>query len=129
MMGMPVPPGAMVNGGRMDAGHGGGGPGAATGERGPSFRYGRWRAGEEIKPIKTRRRARQETQQRRRSGRLSNPTGAHEVAAARAVPRTTQIPGVLLAGNSSSSGVLLSLIRNIQFESGTEIQLGVATGN
>jgi len=60
---------------------------------------------------------------------LNAGTGAHAVAAARAIPHTTQIPGVLLAGNSSSSGVLLSLIRDIQFESGTEIQLGVATGN
>jgi len=60
---------------------------------------------------------------------VNTDTGAHSVAAARAVPHTTRIPGVLLAGNSSSSGVLLSLIRNLQFESGTEIQLGVATGN
>ena len=30
MMGMPAPAGAMVNGGRMDAGRGGGAPGAAT---------------------------------------------------------------------------------------------------
>ena len=60
-------------------------------------------------------------------GNSNADAGAHAVAAARAVPRTTQIRGVMLAGNSSSSGVLLSLIRNIQFESGTEIQLGVAT--
>jgi hypothetical protein len=32
----------------------------------------------------------------------------------------------MLAGNSTSSGVLLGSLKNIQFESGTQIQLGVA---
>ena len=62
------------------------------------------------------------------SGGLSVDTGAHGVAATRARPHPTNIPGVMLAGNSSSSGVLLAAHKNIQFESGTQIQLGVATG-
>jgi hypothetical protein len=128
MMGMPVPTGAVVNGGRMDDGHGGGGPGGATNsvDRASDTAVGEWRR-DQANQNSTPGSAGNTTAQG--GGRLSTPTGAHAVAAARAVPRTTQIPGVLLAGNSSSSGVLLSLIRNIQFESGTEIQLGVATGN
>jgi hypothetical protein len=59
------------------------------------------------------------------SGDLSVDTGAHGVAAVRARPRPTNIPGLMLAGNSSSSGVLLDPIKNIQFESGTQIELGV----
>ncbi|MGD1106838.1 MAG: hypothetical protein ABR865_07315 [Terracidiphilus sp.] len=58
-------------------------------------------------------------------GDLSADTGAHGVAAARARPHPTGIPGVMLAGNSSSSGVLLASLKNIHFESGTQIQLGV----
>jgi hypothetical protein len=128
MMGMPAPAGAMVNGGRMDAGRGGGGPGAATGDvdRASDTAVVDWRR-DQANQNSTPGSAGSATAQG--GGRLSAPTGAHAVAAERAVPRTTQIPGVLLAGNSSSSGVLLSLIRNIQFESGTEIQLGVARGN
>ena len=59
-------------------------------------------------------------------GDLSADTSAHGVAAARARPHPTNIPGVMLAGNSTSSGVLLGSLKNIQFESGTQIQLGVA---
>jgi hypothetical protein len=59
------------------------------------------------------------------SGDLSVDAGAHGVAAARARPRPTGIPGVMLAGNSSSSGVLLCSLKNIQFEDGTQIELGV----
>lgn len=59
------------------------------------------------------------------SGSLTTHTGAHEVAAARAVPHATAFPGVMLAGNSSSSGVLLASRKNIQFDSGTQLQLGV----
>jgi hypothetical protein len=58
-------------------------------------------------------------------GDLSADTGAHGVAAARARPHPTGLPGVMLAGNSSSSGVLLAPLKNIHFESGTQIQLGV----
>jgi hypothetical protein len=129
MMGMPVPTGAVVNGGRMDDGHGGGGPGGATNsvDRASDTAVGDWRkdqGNQNSTPGSG-----GSTTAQAAGGSINNPTGAHAVAAARAVPHRTQIPGVLLAGNSSSSGVLLSLIRNIQFESGTLIQLGVATGN
>lgn len=52
-------------------------------------------------------------------------TSAHRLAAARAVPRPTAIPGILLAGSSTASGVFLSRQRNIEIESGTEMQLGI----
>lgn len=130
MMGMPVAggSGSMVNGGRMDASGGGGGPGGATNDvdRASDTAVAERRR-DEAKLGSTPGSMGSTTAQG--GGGLNTPTGAHAVAAARAVPHTTQIPGVLLAGNSSSSGVLLSLIRNIQFESGTEIQLGVARGN
>jgi hypothetical protein len=125
MMGMPVAGGSMINGGRMDSSGGGGGPGGATNDvdRASDTAVAERRRDEAnlgSSPGST---------VNTTGGGLNTPTGAHAVAAARAVPHRTQIPGVLLAGNSSSSGVLLSLIRNIQFESGTEIQLGVARGN
>jgi hypothetical protein len=52
-------------------------------------------------------------------------TNAHRLAAARAVPRPTAIPGILLAGSSTASGVFLSRQKDIEIESGTEIQLGI----
>jgi len=52
-------------------------------------------------------------------------TGAHDLAAARATPHPTAIPGVMLAGNSSASGVFSESQKDIQFESGTQMQLGV----
>jgi hypothetical protein len=58
-------------------------------------------------------------------GGLGVDTGAHGVQAARAIPRPTGISGVMLAGNSTSSGVLSASKRNIQFESGTQMQLGI----
>ena len=133
MMGMPVAGGgSMVNGGRMDASGGGGGPGGATNDvdRASDTAVAERRRDEANRgslPGSTPGAMGSTTAQG--GGGLNIPTGAHAVAAARAVPHTTQIPGVLLAGNSSSSGVLLSLIRNIQFDSGTLIQLGVARGN
>jgi hypothetical protein len=136
MMGMPVPAGTVANGGRMGPGYGdiapGNGPGLATSQidRASDTAVAERRrdeANQGSSPGSTPGSTGNTTAQG--GGGLNTPTGAHAVAAARAVPHTTQIPGVLLAGNSSSSGVLLSLIRNIQFESGTEIQLGVATGN
>lgn len=51
--------------------------------------------------------------------------GAHQAAAARAVPRPTAIRGVMLAGNSSASGVFLAAMKDIQFASGTQMQLGI----
>jgi hypothetical protein len=52
-------------------------------------------------------------------------TDAHKAAAARARPHPTAIPGVMLAGNSSASGVFLATMKDIQFASGTEMQLGI----
>jgi hypothetical protein len=55
-----------------------------------------------------------------------SPTGAHAAAAARAVPRPTGIPGVLLSGSSSASGLFLSSTKtNLEFESGMRMQLGI----
>jgi hypothetical protein len=52
--------------------------------------------------------------------------GAHSAAAARAVPRATGMPGVMLAGTSTASGVLIDADRkDIQFESGTRFVMGV----
>jgi hypothetical protein len=130
MIGMPVPPGGLVNGGRMGpeedgiyvrgAGATGGsggqadGPADRTADAGAS---GSGRADPEHAST-----ASTGTQG---SGGSNTDTGAHGVAAARAQPHPTNIRGVMLAGNSSSSGVLLALVRNIQFESGTQIELGV----
>lgn len=58
-------------------------------------------------------------------GDLNLSSSAHAAAAARAIPHPTGIRGVMLAGNSSSSGVLTAFRKNIQFESGTEMQLGI----
>jgi hypothetical protein len=130
MMGMPVPAGALTNGGRKSATNGdiapGNGAGLATSQidRASDSAVGEWKTDQGNQAASSGSAGNTAAQT---GGRLSNPTGAHAVAAARAIPRTTQIPGVLLAGNSSSSGVLLSLVKNIQFESGTQIQLGIAT--
>ncbi len=51
--------------------------------------------------------------------------GAHGAAAARAVPRPTRIPGVMVSGNSSASGLLSGPRGNIELESGTQMQLGI----
>lgn len=60
------------------------------------------------------------------NGDANGHTGAHELAAARAVPHATDMPGVMLAGNSSSSGVLLGPIKDIQLENGAQFLLGIA---
>lgn len=122
-MGMPVPAGSMVNGGRMDAGRGGGGPGAATDDvdRAPDSAVSGWKRDDANRDSTGNTTA-------QGGGNLDTNTGAHGVAAARAVPHATGVRGVMLAGNSFSSGVLLAPLKNIQFESGTQIQLGVATG-
>jgi len=53
-------------------------------------------------------------------------TGAHAAAAARAVPHPTGIPGVMLSGSSSASGLFISAGKgNIQFDGGTQMQLGI----
>jgi hypothetical protein len=58
-------------------------------------------------------------------GDLNENVGAHQLAAARVVPHATVIPGVMLAGNSSASGVFSATMKDIQFESGTQMQLGI----
>jgi hypothetical protein len=56
---------------------------------------------------------------------VNENTGAHQLAAARSVPHPTAIPGVMLAGNSSSSGVFLASRKDLEFASGTQMQLGI----
>jgi hypothetical protein len=52
--------------------------------------------------------------------------GAHAAAAQRSVPHPTGIPGVMLAGSSSSSGLLIEGDRkDIEFTSGTRFEMGV----
>jgi hypothetical protein len=52
--------------------------------------------------------------------------GAHAAAAARTVPHSTGVPGVMLAGSSTSSGLFIdSDRREIQLQSGTRFELGV----
>ncbi|MGD1061783.1 MAG: hypothetical protein ABR860_00870 [Terracidiphilus sp.] len=58
-------------------------------------------------------------------GDLNENVGAHQAAAARAIPHPTAIPGVMLAGNSSASGVFSATMKDIQFENGTQMQLGI----
>jgi hypothetical protein len=125
MMGMPVPAGAMANGARLGGpGYGSTAPGYATSQV------------DRVSDAAVAERNREDANQgstpgstgsttTQGGGGLNTATGAHGVAAARAVPHPTGIPGVMLAGNSSSSGVLLAPRKNIQFESGTQIQLGV----
>jgi hypothetical protein len=58
-------------------------------------------------------------------GDVNKNIGAHQLAAARAIPHATAIPGVMLAGNSSASGVFIASMRDIQLESGIQMQLGI----
>lgn len=58
-------------------------------------------------------------------GDMRLPTGAHAAAAERAIPHPTRIPGVMLAGNATASGLLLASRKNIELESGTQMQLGI----
>lgn len=58
-------------------------------------------------------------------GDLDVNTGAHAAAAARMTPHATAIPGVMLAGNSTASGVFSASRQNLTFESGTRMQLGI----
>lgn len=52
--------------------------------------------------------------------------GAHAAAAAQTRPRPTGFPGVMLAGTSTTSGLFIASGRSdIQFSSGTQMQLGV----
>ncbi len=54
----------------------------------------------------------------------TNPS-AHQAAALRALPRPTGIPGVMLSGNSTASGLFSSSRQNIHLDSGTQMQLGI----
>jgi hypothetical protein len=67
----------------------------------------------------------QETVELAGHGDANENIGAHRLAAARAVPHATAIPGVMIAGNSSASGVFIASMRDIQLESGIQIQLGI----
>ena len=52
--------------------------------------------------------------------------GVHAAAAARAVPHNTGIPGVMLAGSSTASGLLINADRrDLEFASGTRFEMGV----
>lgn len=125
MGGMPVPLGPGVNGGRMSPDYGG-----VTQENGAGSGNGQ---ADRVSDT--------DGSERNKAGPAAGPgdgaavepggdsnvdAGAHAFAAARAVPRPTGIYGVLLAGNSTSSGVFVAPINDIHFEGGTQIQLGVA---
>lgn len=58
-------------------------------------------------------------------GDLGMEDGAHAAAAARAVPHPTGIPGVMLAGSSSASGVFTAARADVRLDSGTQMQLGI----
>jgi hypothetical protein len=58
-------------------------------------------------------------------GDLNLSSGVHAQAAARAAPHATGIPGVMLAGSSSASGLFSASRKDVEFESGTEMQLGI----
>ncbi len=63
--------------------------------------------------------------QRAGHGDLNLNTGAHALAATRATPHPTGIPGVMLAGSSTASGMLSAPGRNLELESGTRLLLGI----
>ena len=122
MMGMPAPAGSMANGGRMgNEGYGSiaaaNGAGLATGQVDRVSDAARSMS-DRVDPGSTGSTTMQ-------PGGLNAGTGAHSIAAARAIPHPTGIPGVMLAGNNSSSGLLLASRKDIQFESGTQVQLGI----
>lgn len=124
MMGMPVPAGSMANGGRMGPNYSSiapeNGAGLATSQVdrvSDAAVSGRNR--ENTNPGST------VSTTVQPAGSPSANTGAHGLAAARAIPHATAIPGVMLAGNSTSSGVFLAYTKNVQFDSGTQIQLGI----
>lgn len=127
-MGMPVPGGGNANGGRMGREQDGGyvpvgvPSGADSPAGGPVDRT----AGV-VDPASDPSGSTPGSQDNAttQGGGFNTDTGAHGVAAARAIPHPTKISGVMLAGNSTSSGVLLAPRQNIRVESGTQIELGV----
>ncbi|HVN93933.1 MAG TPA: hypothetical protein VMT38_09560 [Terracidiphilus sp.] len=124
VIGMPVSMGAQVNGGRMSPDYGTVATASETGavanradRNGEDSAVERSRADTGsggIEPVV-----------QTNSG-VGATMGAHELAAARAVPHPTNYPGVMLAGNSTSSGVLLAPVADIHFDSGTMFLVGVA---
>jgi hypothetical protein len=119
MMGMPVPTGA-VNGGRTGPNYSGMTPGRSTNQvdrtSDPANAASRAAYPDPATAADT-------TAQG--SIGLIADTGAHGIPAARAIPHPTGIPGVMLAGNSTSSGVLLAPRQQIRIDSGTQIEVGV----
>jgi hypothetical protein len=123
-MGMPVPIGTMANAQRL------GGPG--TGSTAPGYATGQM---DRVSDAAVSEGNREDANSGSGSGStgstaaqgggLNAPTGAHQVAAARALPRPTGIPGVMLAGNGTASGVLLASRQNIRIDSGAQIEMGV----
>ncbi len=124
MMGMPVPAGAVANGGRMGPGYGSIAPENGAGLATSQVDRASDAAVSASNRVDTGAGSTASTTVQPGGG-LKMDTGAHGLAAARAVPHPTGIPGVMLAGNSSSSGVLLATKKNIQMESGAQFQLGV----
>ena len=126
-LGVPVPMGPLVNGGRMGPDYGS--LAAADGadlSTSPAARTSDTSASAGNRAGASRDSTPGSTDSTVQPGvDLSADTGAHGVAAARARPHPTNIRGVTLAGNSSSSGVLLAPLKDIQFDSGTQIELGV----
>jgi len=120
-MGMPVPPSGAINAGRIGGpGTGSSSPGYATSQvdrvSDAAVSEGRRESTDVASPATTTVAG---------GAGLTTDTGAHGIAAARAVPHPTGIPGVMLAGNSTSSGVLLASRQNIRIDSGAQIDLGV----
>lgn len=132
-MGMPVPIGTLASGARL------GGPG--TGNTAPGYATSQV---DRVSDAAVAEGNREEADQTSTPGSSPGPTsgstpstpgqgnissiadtGAHGIAAARALPHPTGIPGVMLAGNSTSSGVLLAPRQDIRIDSGTKIELGV----
>jgi hypothetical protein len=123
MIGMPVSIDAQVNGGRMSPDYGT--IAATDGTGAGAGRTGRSDDANAREPNKADGSSSSTVPIEQASGDMDGHTGAHELAAARAVPHPTNVPGVMLAGNSSSSGVLVAPIDDIQLVSGTQFQVGV----
>lgn len=58
-------------------------------------------------------------------GDLGANENAHTAAMARAIPHPTGIPGVMLAGSSSASGVFSAPRGEVKFDNGTQMHLGI----
>jgi hypothetical protein len=120
-MGESTGGGAMTGGGRggRSGGEQSGIPGVGVGRTSPTTTPAADPVGANTDPDA------QGTVQLSGHGDQNENVGAHQAAAARAVPRPTAIRGVMLAGNSSASGVFLAAMKDIQFANGTQMQLGI----